>query len=1276
MGLLRLNVLGQPEVLHNENRLTFPLQKAQALLLYLAVEGGMHSRSKLAAFLWPDSETPVARKALRNALALLRRLLAELDSSLIQHSHLRSEGELLGLDQQVSLEMDLDVAQRAWKEAQRLTTLPTQEQDNALVTQVQQALALVRGPFLDGFWLGEDAPFDEWVEQQQQQWQVRLQLLFDRLSSWEEEVGELEQAIVILTRWLWLDPLAEEAYRRLMRVHLALKDPSAALRVYATCKARLAKELGVKPSEDTITLAEHIRTSTTVHRESKPTRFATATVKNRPQAELVTPLVGRQAPFSQVVRSFQQAIKGKPQAVFLLGEVGIGKTRLAHEWVSWAAARGTHILAGQAFEMGGRLPYQPLVEALRPRLEAENAPEDLLEDLWLAELSRILPELRVRYPDLEAPTEDELTARLRLFEAVARLVDALAKSEPLVLLLDDLQWIDEASLDLLRYLSRYWIRHSSKVLLLGTLRSEALELNQQLSAQLADLRRELPLTQMTLQPLSRIETVHLVQTIAGVGAKSTRSGSERLEQGSTTRETSPSELETVLTELGDFLFMQTDGHPLYLLETLKLLQDRQWLIPILGTDGILHLELAVDLATIEAQERSNGALLPPSVRTLILARLAQLSPVSRQLVMISAVLGTQATAQHLWKVAEVEVQVGLEALEEAVRSGILGEEQMNYRFSHDLIRDVVYTEMGAARRHVLHQRTFAVLQTEGVRASELAYHARASGQTLEAYRYSVQAGIEAVAVFAVADAIGYYEQARALFHEDQRLQTSLSVQEVERLYAHLGQAYAFQSVWQQAQEAYEELLTYAQQQRQFTLTSMTLNRLALLTIQRSFDKFRATALLEEAWQIAERSSDLRVLAETEWNLAQITRVGWGDAKSSLSHAEHALSLAREIHHQELEARSLYLLGWIHLLGGDFKEAIHALEASLALYTRLSDEPTASWELSAAPNMAGSPLTQALTNRATEALCGEMLAIAQEHDGQVHNSIRTGRRALELAQEIKNVGVQTNTTLSLTYGLLDAGAYEEALGLMQHAVALARTIPPPINFHSFLISLGSAYQALQQWEEAQALFEEAIAIAERLDLRPSRVTALSQLCKHYTLAGEWESAYQYALKAMVQRERHAEALIVWDFYRSYETEALLRGGDVSQARAEVHRQGEHLGPYSRFRIPYLRSLAALAAWEGHGKQSIVNLSEATQLATDLELPGEQWQIQMELGKAYEAAHLPEQAHTAWASAAKIIQELAQEIKDEALRSRFLAGPQIQQVVQHIQKEASEVSQDQP
>src|SRR5260221_6293807 len=379
MSLLRVAVFGSPEVFHNGSRPAFALRKAQALLLYLAVEGGLHPRSKLAALLWPDSEPSDARKGLRNALALLRGLLDAADSP-AAHSHLLSEHELLALSLQVRLELDLDVVQQAWKAAQTLATIPAEPQRSSLVAQVQHALSLVRGPFLDGFWLREETAFDAWHEQQQRQWQVRLQLLLDRLSSWQEAGGELEQAKATLTRWLALDPLAEEAYRRLMRVHLALGETSAALQVYASCRARLAEALQIAPSADTVGLAERIRATSA----RSPGSSLSATEERRPPSQLVAPLIGRAAAFSQLVGYYQLAQQGQPQAVLVMGEIGIGKTRLANEFVAWAGAQSAEVLSGHALEMNGRLPYQPLVEALRGRLEAGNAPEGLLGGLWVA----------------------------------------------------------------------------------------------------------------------------------------------------------------------------------------------------------------------------------------------------------------------------------------------------------------------------------------------------------------------------------------------------------------------------------------------------------------------------------------------------------------------------------------------------------------------------------------------------------------------------------------------------------------------------------------------------------------------------------------------------------------------------------------------------------------------------------------------------------------------------------------------------------------------------
>src|SRR5260221_3709468 len=186
----------------------------------------------------------------------------------------------------------------------------------------------------------------------------------------------------------------------------------------------------------------------------------------------------------------------------------------------------------------------------------------------MADLARLLPERGLGYPDLPVPTEDELTAKVRLFEAVARLLDALAERAPLVLLLDDLQWVDEASLDLVRYLARDWIRHDNRVLLLGTLRCEGLEPK----SQLADLGRDLPLSQVPLQPLSQAQTLQLIEALAG----------QEHTPACSSRAVPAQEPERPLVALAGFLFEPTGGHPLYLLEALRSLGYRVWLGARLG----------------------------------------------------------------------------------------------------------------------------------------------------------------------------------------------------------------------------------------------------------------------------------------------------------------------------------------------------------------------------------------------------------------------------------------------------------------------------------------------------------------------------------------------------------------------------------------------------------------------------------------------------------------------------------------------------------------------
>ena len=180
--------------------------------------------------------------------------------------------------------------------------------------------------------------------------------------------------------------------------------------------------------------------------------------------------------------------------------------------------------------------------------------------------------------------------------------------------------------------------------------------------------------------------------------------------------------------------------------------------------------------------------------------------------------------------------------------------------------------------------------------------------------------------------------------------------------------------------------------------------------------------------------------------------------------------------------------------------------------------------------------------------------------------------------------------------------------------------------------------------------------------------MHELCRGRAVGG----SLPIALQAIAVRESYGMPLIGLDFYRQYETEALLRAGDEHQARAEVQRLGEVLGSNQRFRIPYLRSTALLTAWDGQREQAIDHLLAAAQIAADLGLPGEQWQIQAALGREYEEEGEPAQARTAFGEAAAIIQGLAEGIRDEARRQHFLAAAQIQQVMQQARSETYQVS----
>jgi predicted ATPase len=325
-----------------------------------------------------------------------------------------------------------------------------------------------------------------------------------------------------------------------------------------------------------------------------------------------------------------------------------------------------------------------------------------------------------------------------------------------------------------------------------------------------------PLTRLQLSPLTAEDILRLLQALGG---------NDRRQAAN-------------LERFGQWLFAETEGQPFYLMETLKVLLERGALASRPNEeDG-----WTIDFTGAMEHETVVRGFFPPSVREVIVARLDRLAPDAFALLVAGAVLGQGITFEHLCRVADLEEEVGLPALDEVLHSGLLHESEREggrvtdgrYVFAHQKIRSVVYAEAGEARRSIFHRRALQALQAAAAPAAELAYHALAAGLAEPAFHWNLAAGEEAMRVVAVSSAIAFYEQARHLLAERLQgldLEAMLSAPEIEHLYTNLGRAYELNAEWEKARTAYTSLLAYAQDARQPAMESAALDRLAALAAQ-------------------------------------------------------------------------------------------------------------------------------------------------------------------------------------------------------------------------------------------------------------------------------------------------------------------------------------------------------------------------------------------------------------------------------------------------------------
>jgi tetratricopeptide (TPR) repeat protein len=517
---------------------------------------------------------------------------------------------------------------------------------------LEKAAQLYRGDLLPGL-------YDDWIEGERRRLSEKHAEIVNRLVSLLEKRREYLAAIQYAERLLGLDPLRETSYQNLMRLHALNGDRAGALRAYRECITVLQRELNVEPGPTTRQLHERVVTLDAVPVEAPP-----------PAPQLLSSqlcLVGRQKELDGLLDVWRAAVQGQASFVLLLGEPGIGKTRLAEELVTWAGQRKAATAYARCYAAEGHFAYAPVTQWLR----SEPVLRGLFElfPAQLSELVRVLPELLAEHPELSTPQPfAESWQRRHFFEAMAHAV--LKAHQPLLLVIDDLQWCDRDTIDWLHFLLRF--APKAQLLIVGTAREEELGNTHPLTALLRQFLRDDLVNEIVVPRLNSEQTATLAAVVS----------SQKLDATS---------LENI--------FRETEGNPLFVIESVR--------AGLTTSGGSPALRPEQNPASV----RLEGSL-PPKVQAVLSARLAQLSAPARELAGIAATIGRSFTFELLVKASQRSEESLVPVLDELwERRVIQHREDDSYDFSHDKLREVAYAEVGPARQRLLHRWAAEALET-------------------------------------------------------------------------------------------------------------------------------------------------------------------------------------------------------------------------------------------------------------------------------------------------------------------------------------------------------------------------------------------------------------------------------------------------------------------------------------------------------------------------------------------------------------------------------------
>ncbi len=666
-----LNCLGTPELRGPEgDLLRFRTRKHLALLIVLAVEPSFpHRRDRLATLLWPASTTGDARHSLAVALSVLR-------------SRLGADCFDAGRDtiRLIPGRVHTDIHDLEHREPGDPAAPPI-------------------APFLDEFDIAEAPDFQQWKDAQHASLIPTLHRVLTHRIDHARQHGDSRRLEALAQQLLRVDPLTENAVRAMMEARAMSGDRIGAIRVFERWQLQLASELGATPSQALSRTADRLRRRTIDRSDGA----VLAPVPTEQWQDRV--FVGRADAFRACHEAWSSARNGTPRHVLVRGESGIGKTTLVERVVTALALEGATVARLQCYALERELPFGTAGTLVTHLLDLPGASATAPEDL--AELSRIVPKVRHRFPALPAPQPSVGEgARIRFTEAVMALIAAIADEHPVVLVVDDIALADATSLAVLHLILRR-IRDLPFMMILTS--SSSLDDESPNARRFVDNASSIGLVQVTLPPMTVGECTAVLDALVGRGP----------EPGPTIRR-------AILAGAG--------GNPMVLELLVADWQRRR------GD----CLALTLGSMTARTDQPPAGAF-----ERLVARSLSALDGESRAVAELGALLGKRMNDLSMYTLVDLPVARTMRAMTALTAHRVLRDAGHRLEFANECVRGQCYVSMAEPLRRLLHALVAdrLVVQDGGaepIPGLEIAWHMVRADRLADAIPYLLAGGRESI----------------------------------------------------------------------------------------------------------------------------------------------------------------------------------------------------------------------------------------------------------------------------------------------------------------------------------------------------------------------------------------------------------------------------------------------------------------------------------------------------------------------------------------------------